>query len=755
MKRPFFFNDQIVYSDDLNFLNSSKEDELKNRFNALLLPPGGIYGDVNYATSSSSRGGIIGDPDLYLSFTNLKVGTSLSNNQLFIYAGKALTEEGELIEVTTNLTLNLGSSNSTYSWLGSPNTLNYVKIKYLEVQGAIQSDDQGTPFYTRYNPSYFITVNNAAPTNNEILLATFISDASGRTIPAQGVVDRRLYTRLMVPASAVRLDPTTKPVMEWRSVEDHVNAKGSGTPSATNPHGLTPGDLGLENSVAQHRLEAHTSGIVAIDGKYDASVWNSFQPAAQDSGAEVVISFAIPAVNAAIVVGGNVYDSAIPTISLLNTSIFTAGNSFYYLYMDSNGDIKAQTTTTDLFIPSKFVLCSFTRGQGGSEISDFEDLRRFTELTTLLMRADLDEATNFAAINLTSTLEDNLKRIRHQVGRAITGVGAQWNTTPPLTLGPTSVADAYHQHTSIVNNSFTIGSASGAGDLNNLSLKFYRGVVHGFAALYWSATAGAIIGKFHLYTNDVTKNYAELYVAQLKVKENIIKFFKANIDETNYPSLGWNIVNNRFQFLEDTSTLNYASIAAKKVYFPTGTSNSYIEGVDSALDYLAIRTQGNSLGSLAIDRLDVRSIWLNDFEGDTASERILKSDVIKWNSLTANLFSGTPTTIYNSATIETSSIEVDYTNTSGKPSFLNAIVGRGDVRRGFVCYLRIFPSGNPASSVIVSQVNINAGMTYTGIFGVFPLSTIVGHGKTCRVTINYNTPVEDKGSLTIAVIPSI
>jgi len=741
MKKPFFFNDQIVYSDDLNFLNSSKDDELRNRFNAILLPPGGIYGNVTYATSSSSRGGIVGDPDLYLSSTNLKVGLSVSNNQLFIYAGKALTEAGELIEVLSNLTLNLGSSNSTYSWLGSPNTLNYVKIKYLEIQSAVQTDDQGTSFFTRYNPSYFITINDTPPISNEILLATFISDASGRTIPAQGIIDRRLYIRFIVPASAVRLDPTTKPVTSWVSVEDHVNAKGSGIPSATNPHGLTPGDLGLENSVAQHRLEAHSSGIIAKDGKYDSAVWGSFQPSAQDSGPEVVISFALPSSNAAIVVNGTVYDNAIPTISLLDTSIFTAGNSLYYLYVDSDGNLKAQTTTTELFIPSKFVLCSFTRSQGGSAISGFTDLRRFTEITTLLVRADLDESTNFAALNLTSSLEDNLKRIRHQIGRAITGVGSQWNTTPPLTNGPSAIADSYHQHTSII---------------NNLSYRFYRGAAHGYAALYWSATAGPISGKLHLYANDVTKSYAELYVSQLKVQQNTLKFFKTDIDETDYPSMTWSNVNGRFQFLEDTSALDYAPIAVRRLFFPAGTSNVFIEGVNSASDYLVIRNfPDNSRSSLGVDKLDAISVWLNDFEGDPDPERILKSDVVKWNSLNENLFAGTPVQVYNNVTITGASLDLDTSNTTGKPKFINVSVGRGDVRRGFTCYLKIYPNGgNPATAIIVSQININAGMTYTNIFGTFPLSAMIAHGMSCRVSLILNTPTDDFGNLNVVITTS-
>ena len=69
----------------------------------------------------------------------------------------------------------------------------------------------------------------------------------------------KIYTRPTSVTPAL-YNPKTDVV----SMEDHVMCMGSGIPSPTNPHGLTPKDIGVEDkNVSQHEIEMHTPGLMA------------------------------------------------------------------------------------------------------------------------------------------------------------------------------------------------------------------------------------------------------------------------------------------------------------------------------------------------------------------------------------------------------------------------------------------------------------------------------------------------------------
>lgn len=266
MKRPFFYNDQYVFSDDLNFISSSLEEELTNRFQSLLTSSRGYNENDLTNTGSVDKGGVFGSPEDYAQLKNLNV-VKVNADELIIYQGAALDINGELIQVLSNVSVYLSQSSTTFSWLGSPNVLNYVKIKYIEVGSSLQTDDGGNSHYTKYTPSYFITIDDTIPTGEEILLATFVANASGEVLGS--LTDRRLYVSVVVPSSSVILDPLTKPVSTWRSVADHVNAIGTGIPSDTNPHGLAGIDLGTDATGHQFMGRGTLNGTKYDIGAYE------------------------------------------------------------------------------------------------------------------------------------------------------------------------------------------------------------------------------------------------------------------------------------------------------------------------------------------------------------------------------------------------------------------------------------------------------------------------------------------------------
>ena len=268
MNRPFFYNDLDVISDDLNQIGSYSTGKATNILLASLNTAGG-YGSSN----STSKGGILGSPADYLLPINFKV-TSISGwpNMFTIHSGNALDSSGNLITISTDISLTYGQTTSTYSWAGVLNTTSYVKLKYQESSGSIKPDTVGNLYATRYISGYFITVDtNSTPASNEILLASFFINSYGNIVGA--INDLRTYIRPNIPASSVWLNPYTKQApSSILSVEDHINSHGGATPTLNNPHGTTLQDLGYNDTglgvVMSHLINAHLNGILVLSPGY-------------------------------------------------------------------------------------------------------------------------------------------------------------------------------------------------------------------------------------------------------------------------------------------------------------------------------------------------------------------------------------------------------------------------------------------------------------------------------------------------------
>jgi hypothetical protein len=509
MERSNYFNDEDVYADDLNNTESTKAHQLVLRTQA----PLGYSGGYSLSSASIYQGGIYGSPADYLLNKNFYCSNVVPGGSvLTVYNGTALSPTGDIIVQSVlpegYITFALGTSGSVWNWTVTPNVLNYIKLSYQETSGSVGVDDLGNVFASEYYASYMLTVDgNPANPATQILLATFIADGSGKILT--GLTDCRTYVSTVTLATSVMLDPTTKLVSTFTTVADHVNAKGSGTATAKNAHGLTLADLGASDGTVGHRVEAHAACIIDITGAYPAGVFfNSWQPSmsgSSGSGPTITIQFAAGATNAAILAGGNVYPGlVIPNQPLVGNPLFpvTSTPTQYWLYIDSTGTIRSTTTALSdvnnrltYTTPDIFVLCTISISNGGVDYFGFADLRRFYPNMPAKIQADFFDTYsqgNFPALSNSSTLLTSLQRIRWQLGMSIDGSGADWTVTPPLTAGGTSVADIYHTHTQTPNAGFTVNA--GSTPANNPNPGYFIQVTSTVqAAMQWVTAANALI----------------------------------------------------------------------------------------------------------------------------------------------------------------------------------------------------------------------------------------------------------------------
>jgi len=442
MERPNFFNTQHVFSDDLNNIHDTLASQSIYRTQASLGDSGGIGSAYTFWTGSVAKGGICGSAKDYANTgINLCVSAPSANN-IHIAPGEAIDINGNLIRVTSEISINFQTNSNTYNWPGgSIDSLNYVKIRYQEISGSIEADDFGVSHPTRYIGSYFVQIDNVVPNNNEILLATFLSDNIG-IITSGSLQDRRTYVRTFTTADSVSIDPTIKPFNTCETIEDHVLALGTGTPSPTNPHGLTVQDLGYADEAITHRREAHNAGIVDFTGLYSGSlILGSYSGSVLSPTSNAYIHFQNPGPNCGFVVNGVVYTGSLPDLygrDLYNIS----GNATYSVYATSNGAVSG--TIQDIsWDNTKLLLMKVTVDDDGDDLKNPIDMRSFYLMEPRLIEADFKES-QISPVNIPSsslprysTLETSLARIRGQIQNILQpndGTTCSWTGSVETTL---------------------------------------------------------------------------------------------------------------------------------------------------------------------------------------------------------------------------------------------------------------------------------------------------------------------------------
>ncbi len=461
MSKSYYFKDQNVFAEDLNNTENSRIEDIKNRIQALLGNSGGIYNDA-YSNFSIVKGGVFGRPDEYDQNKNLKVAVRDSST-LFIYPGDAIDASGNPIKIESTKTVELGGEDANYIW--TPTTgMNYVKIRYVQSSGSVGLDDQGNQYYTRYYDSYYIEVNGIHPSGsvgNPILLATFTGLGDG-SINSGTLFDRRLYTKIITLAGGVIIDPFNNPVPSQITAADHFALVGTGTPSPTNPHGLSITDIGgsLAGDTA-HKVQAHINGIIHFDN--DTPTLDSFKGTViNNNSPSAAINFAPPS-NALLAVGGEIISGSLPPFTGADAYAI-AGNGRCEVFAYKDGTIFGVTYTDFLLNyyddrlsslgiyhttghkqPDYYYLGECTVSAGGNTLV-FTDQRTFNTTHPRDIIADFSNAfTPPSSLPKTADLVDNLKMLRYQIGIAIGGHGQDWNnSTSKNTDG--SNADSLHKH---------------------------------------------------------------------------------------------------------------------------------------------------------------------------------------------------------------------------------------------------------------------------------------------------------------------
>jgi len=177
-----FFDDQLMYSQDLNNIEYTKLETIRNSIKSMIIQPG-----VAIHSLSESA--------LKVEYVDAKHFT--------INPGYAVDKFGRLIYVPSS-TAASGSiytdpyyhpawpdrQNIAHNQLPEELTTYYVNIYYTTQQGISGTNDEGTSFYTREYDSYRISVENVLPSENSggLCLASFPINTDG-DIPSSGSIN--------------------------------------------------------------------------------------------------------------------------------------------------------------------------------------------------------------------------------------------------------------------------------------------------------------------------------------------------------------------------------------------------------------------------------------------------------------------------------------------------------------------------------------------------------------------------------------
>jgi hypothetical protein len=421
MERANFFNDQDVMSDDLNNIESSVSSQVYKRS---LAPLGGSGGISSLTGGNIPQGGIYGSPQDYTKTTSNFYCNQNSSTIIIVASGSALDANGNFINLSSSHTITLGDNTATSYWTETTSGTKYIKLKYQESSGSLQSDDIGINFYTRYYDSYQIRVEAASASVGEIPLGRFTADSSGYI--SGTITDMRQYCRTITPANSVILDPLTEPAltMGWTNVEDHVKAIGHAAISTTNPHGQNLSDLGYTGQdIADHERYSHVNGIILTSR--DTTSKSSYLGSVIDLGVDY-IKFQTPS-NAYMLINGSIVSGSIPDLYAVSPLI---ANGNYWVVVNSAcvpSFISQTSYIWDDENPHKYSqylkLGSAIVNDAGISIV-YTDSRQFYTMDTSDIRDASLSNRSPVAFNTSvasGSLQDELRMIRGAIGLIATG----------------------------------------------------------------------------------------------------------------------------------------------------------------------------------------------------------------------------------------------------------------------------------------------------------------------------------------------
>jgi hypothetical protein len=437
MNKSFFFPFQRVTDADLNFIETSKEEAIKQQTAFILAKFNHQFSGSIPVNLRQSIQDILINPNTYRGIGGgygsdyLKPVTG-SVSSISINRGWAITDGMDIIILSNPVTINQGDNTFNKSWgtLVNGNTA-YVTIEYQQSSSSVGNDAQGNTYYKRYFGDYKIVVSSTYPSNsNQVPLATFI--ANGNLITPGTFQDVREWARPWgISNSIYDINPI---VQSLATLYDHTHAIGTGNPTVTNPHGLSLNDLGFVDSVSFHRKLEHGNGIIISD-KSNTNAFLSYSGSIVSPTSNAYIAFN-PPFAATASINGVLFSGSIPSLS---SSGFQNGN--YWVVVNQNGQPTFIATSSinfddnNILINSPYLLLGKANiADNGDDITSYEDLRRFYTMQQTIVGADIDENIQNPSLPLYryNTLRDNLDRLRYQI-KSVTG-NSNWKTTPETNL---------------------------------------------------------------------------------------------------------------------------------------------------------------------------------------------------------------------------------------------------------------------------------------------------------------------------------
>lgn len=281
MKFSQFFSAQRIIRQVLDFLQTSKEEAIKERFTDFF-GDGVVQGELNSMSIVTKTD----DPSIQTDRVKVDTGSAyFSGERMFISVATVAYDVTNVSDTTDD---GLGNPLSTPHSTGSfdiPLTLgsiNYLYIAYLqatdETQFTLHKLTGAKQFYKRTD-GYEIRVNITGVNPDVarfILLGTVnMTSGSGSAIPANVSTNNRPLCRTRtnkVGIETANLSKTDRPASyslgnQSYPLDSHIKAVGTGTVSPINPHGMTLADLGVSSfqTVEEHRILEHSNVLITTD----------------------------------------------------------------------------------------------------------------------------------------------------------------------------------------------------------------------------------------------------------------------------------------------------------------------------------------------------------------------------------------------------------------------------------------------------------------------------------------------------------
>jgi len=452
MKRTNIQSGQITIQETMNYTEATKSDAIKERkadiYQAGVLKNSQQVGELEFQ--------FVIDTDTHK--LNIKTGVAYNNlgdRILFDAIGIAISYNaanpnnqtdnglGALIDTPQSTGSKLidytsYASSTRHIWVGymeqinntsNPGTFSLHRITNAKLFTQVEDGFIVYPFHT--SPTSQPTP-HAKQTGNSIYLGYVTINSSG--IITDVFTTGRTYSKSVNERIGININsavsPTTYADGDSKFLDDHINALGSGTVSATNPHAITPADIGVtEPNNEIYQQETHANGIITPN---PATVDYALRPSS--SGGTVITIRHLNIASSGLFretlyLDGQRFTSDNSQDELVEFSSLSDG-SYYYIYTTTT-----LTSVTPPAIPKlimsiaseteflawtatekrqKYLICKVYKNGGHIDVADVTDYRHFlfpvrTSIRTYTGHADI---SNLMSEKLYVHIEGILQRAR-------------------------------------------------------------------------------------------------------------------------------------------------------------------------------------------------------------------------------------------------------------------------------------------------------------------------------------------------------